>query len=449
MRSQGYDSLSDDLNQALQDTLDEVTHNADKQEQVISEMLNHVVNNYQDAYGKINQIINSTGFTPSDNLNSNLNNLNTSASVNSQVNSSNTNAPDYNPSGSAANVNTGAIQSGSSVTNNNKIESELSKEEDTSNRPVAEITLNKTNISLQEGQSATIKATVRPNDAKNKTLTWKSSNIKVATVSNGTVKAVKAGNATITVTGGIASAKTCSITVTKKPEPQKPSQQQKPTSSQGDGKVNLKDKVTFVSGSYHQDSYGGGAWGNQKLGEQVYITAYEPDKPYPVHISRGDTLGNGDLGWLKLDQIRGYYGGSRSITKGGFAWLHDKRPGAAPGEDNSEILIRQSDGAVLTKVNPGDAVMTHAMKENLFELAKINPATLIDNLNTTPSSLPIVQNVTGGDTIDVHYDSLLTINGDVTKETYPGVKRISEEVYQYTVKQLYKDAKLQGIRKTI
>ena len=43
IRKEGYQGLSDDLNSALEDTLDEVKYNSSKQEQVISEMLNHVV----------------------------------------------------------------------------------------------------------------------------------------------------------------------------------------------------------------------------------------------------------------------------------------------------------------------------------------------------------------------------------------------------------------------
>ena len=76
---------------------------------------------------------------------------------------------------------------------------------------VAGVSLNKVSLSLTEGESATITATVAPSNATNKTVTWKSSNTGVATVSNGVVKAIKAGTATITVT--TSNGKTASITV--------------------------------------------------------------------------------------------------------------------------------------------------------------------------------------------------------------------------------------------
>ena len=77
------------------------------------------------------------------------------------------------------------------------------------------VTLNKTSLSLTTGNSSTLTATVAPSNATDKTVTWKSSNTAVATVSNGTVKAVKAGTAKITVTTNTGSyTATCNVTVT-------------------------------------------------------------------------------------------------------------------------------------------------------------------------------------------------------------------------------------------
>ncbi len=66
---------------------------------------------------------------------------------------------------------------------------------------VTNVTLNKTMLTLTEGGSETITATIEPQDATNKTVTWRSSNSAIATVDNtGKVTAVKKGDATITVT---------------------------------------------------------------------------------------------------------------------------------------------------------------------------------------------------------------------------------------------------------
>ena len=85
--------------------------------------------------------------------------------------------------------------------------------------PVTEVSLNKSTLTLTEGDSETLTATMSPDNATNKTVTWSTNKSSVATVSNGKVTAVAAGNATITVTtedGGKTA--TCSVTVNPKPK---------------------------------------------------------------------------------------------------------------------------------------------------------------------------------------------------------------------------------------
>ena len=66
---------------------------------------------------------------------------------------------------------------------------------------VTRIFLNKTSLSLTEGDEFTLEATVTPDNATNKEVTWTSDNEAVATVSaEGIVKAIKAGTANITAT---------------------------------------------------------------------------------------------------------------------------------------------------------------------------------------------------------------------------------------------------------
>ncbi len=84
-------------------------------------------------------------------------------------------------------------------------------------QPVTKVTLNKTALTLtKKGQIYTLKPTVLPSSANVKTLTWKSSNKKVATVtSKGKVTALKNGTATITATTKDGSKKyaTCKVSV--------------------------------------------------------------------------------------------------------------------------------------------------------------------------------------------------------------------------------------------
>ena len=48
--------------------------------------------------------------------------------------------------------------------------------------------------------------------------------------------------------------------------------------------------------------------------------------------------------------------------------------------------------------------------------------------------------------INIHYDSLLTVNGDITKDTFPGVKKMCEEAAKYTEKKWLRDAGVMGIK---
>ena len=91
--------------------------------------------------------------------------------------------------------------------------------------PVSQITLNKAETSISVENSETLTATVAPENAANKALTWASSDEDVATVApDGTVTAVKAGAATITATAADGSGKSavCKVTVTGDTTPSQP-----------------------------------------------------------------------------------------------------------------------------------------------------------------------------------------------------------------------------------
>ena len=145
---------------------------------------------------------------------------------------------------------------------------------------VESITLNKTQLSLVKGATETLAAIVLPTTATDKAVTWKSSDTAVATVENGVVTAVAAGNATITATAGGKTA-ICAVTVTN------PSNS---SSSGGGGSSTSRYAVTVPdkteNGSLSVSSK------NAKKGSDVTITA-TPDKGYEVDdIVAKDAKGN-------------------------------------------------------------------------------------------------------------------------------------------------------------
>ncbi len=67
---------------------------------------------------------------------------------------------------------------------------------------VSSVTLNYKKIYLTPGETKTVSATVRPTNAVDKTVVWKSSNESIATVQNGRITGIKSGTAIITATSG-------------------------------------------------------------------------------------------------------------------------------------------------------------------------------------------------------------------------------------------------------
>lgn len=121
---------------------------------------------------------------------------------------------------------------------------------------VESVTLNKTEITLEAGATETLTATVLPENATDKTVTWETSNAEVATVANGVVTAVAKGEATITAKAGEKSA-TCKVTVNE-PAPAYLTIAEAKEKSVGET-ITVRGEVTAVSGksAYIADETGG------------------------------------------------------------------------------------------------------------------------------------------------------------------------------------------------
>lgn len=145
------------------------------------------------------------------------------------------------------------------------------------------VTLNSEELTMHKGKSASLKATVTPDTALNKEVTWTSSNISVATVNNGLVSAISEGTTVITVKtseGGYTA--TCAITVIAEEEetPYNP--------DITDSDIYFITDSTLSSGTYDStaDEYTFSITKNYK---QIYVNA--PDKVIVIELN-GVTLEN-------------------------------------------------------------------------------------------------------------------------------------------------------------
>lgn len=456
MQEQGYNTLSDELNQALEDTEYEIAHSSEKQLSVVQSMLSQMVNSYSEAYSKINSIISGTGFIGTTDFNNTVENVGTSFGASSIAGTVTQDQSSITPSNSASGINPDNITND----NHSSIESEIAKAPNTDNRPVAELKVTPTSVTLEEGKSTTVTTSIRPTDAKNKTLSWGSSDLSIATVSNGTIKAIKPGSCKIVIstTDGSGINVTVGVTVTKKPDPPKPTPPPS-NNSGGDGVARVGDVVTLKAGQrYFYDSWGQRPAGNLYAGvpRGVVIDSYSGREygggskfhgGFGVHIKSADGR-YGNLGWVSLDQLEGYATGDRNIDKDQLAWTQ---------EQGEEIIVRKSDGAILTPLNKGDTVFNNKQVQRLWDVSNGNfdLANYVNfNTNDMLGKLPDVINrndVRQSVTAKFDFDTLLTINGnpkeDVVGELRTVLPQLGKELTTIVEKGLRQDATKGGFKR--
>lgn len=462
---QGFQKMSDDLNQMLEDTEYEISHNADKQNEIIQSMLNKQVGMYQEAYSKINSIIKNTGWVGSNDFNNSQSQMSSQTGAQNQASNASQSQQTANrkPSSSASGTDTSGIKDNASK--NDKITENIMKPENTTNRPVAELKVSKSSVSIEEGKSTSVTTKIRPNDAANKKLSWKSSNTAIATVSNGTISGKKPGSCQVTVstTDGSGISKTIAVTVTKKPVPPKPAQNNT-NKSGGDGVPRVGDVVTF-NGKYYYDSWGKRPAGSLYSGvaNGVVIDSYSSKDfggsarytgDLKVHIKSRDGR-YGDLGWVRLSQISGYAKGTPGVDRDQIAIVD---------EEGRELQIPNGKGGRITKLEKGTGVIPHTATEKLMALSEqldnngnmvINGRTIEEYVNDMANmqsiAVPDFSDVTasvvsqlegkGMGNVTLEYNQPVTFNS-VDKNDIPQMeeflKRAREDTTKYIVKELRK-----------
>lgn len=145
------------------------------------------------------------------------------------------------------------------------------------------VSLSYEELTMYKGKSATLKATVTPDTATNKEVSWTSSNTSVATVNNGVITAISEGTSVITVKtkeGGYTA--TCALTVIAEEEetPYEP--------DTTDTDIYFITDSTLSNGTYDStaDEYTFSITKNYK---QIYVNA--PDKVVIIELN-GVTLEN-------------------------------------------------------------------------------------------------------------------------------------------------------------
>lgn len=154
-------------------------------------------------------------------LRATINPSNTTNSKELKWKSSNTGVATVNQNGEVTAIAQGYATITVETVNGKKAECKITVSKKVTEIPITSVSLNKTDLSLEEGQSEVMVATINPSDTtESKELEWSSNNDAVATVdSQGKVTAVKEGEAKITVTTSNGKTASCIVTVMKKEIP--------------------------------------------------------------------------------------------------------------------------------------------------------------------------------------------------------------------------------------
>ena len=153
----------------------------------------------------------------------------------------------------------------------------------------------------------------------------------------------------------------------------------------GNNKAEVGDKVTFSSGRYYEASDGTGASGNMYLGKKVKITRINKGSKYPYAI---DAMDGTELGWVKLNQLKGYASGIMRVPNDQLAWTQ---------EQGEEAIVR-NDGSILTPLSRDVSVLNADMTKNLWDFMG-NPGSFLSDYSDGEKFG--VKNVDNSSSVDV------------------------------------------------
>lgn len=196
------------------------------------------------------------------------------------------------------------------------------------------VSLSYEELTMYKGKSATLKATVTPDTATNKEVSWTSSNTSVATVNNGVITAISEGTSVITVKtseGGYTA--TCALTVIAEEEetPYEP--------DTTDTDIYFITDSTLSNGTYDStaDEYTFSITKNYK---QIYVNA--PEKVIVIELN-GVTLENNTNSPIYVEdcdtvEISAKKGTTNNIKDTRIAYVTDQE-----GQGKGAIFVNNGD----------------------------------------------------------------------------------------------------------
>ena len=206
----------------------------------------------------------------------------------------------------------------------------------------------------------------------------------------------------------IESASTSSAANSKEANTEKYVPPPSPSPSNNESKsITVGGQINAGSATIYADSEGHGG-GRQYFRNDPIYTVLSERNGYV--LTRHHSLASGYTGWFKKGDVSAYKTGVEDLIADQLAWTQ---------ENGAEMIVRPSDGAILTPLAQGDSVLTAAASKNIWDMAN-NPADFIKGtLGIDAANAPITNsgNVVYNQTIESvsfdfknvkNYEQLLT-----------------------------------------
>lgn len=139
----------------------------------------------------------------------------------------------------------------------------------------------------------------------------------------------------------------------------------------------------------------------------------------------------------------GYASGTKRVGKDQNVWVN---------ELGTELMVSPSDSAIYAGVKKDMGILPTDLTENMFEWGTLNPSDYMgDTIASMQKALNSGQNTTQfGNVINQHYDNLLNVEGNVDSTVVTDMEKFSKTfykgAYEYTVKEIVRDARKVGIK---
>ena len=446
LRSEGYDKLSQDVNEAFEKMTDDIKRSTELQNQIIDNMLSNMTDGYGEAYNTINEVIRQHGLVFDDMTNDVLNDIKTTSQELNKIAALYGDVEDTKTAFqkeleatqiidiSTAQILFDSIIKGTNAALNKALNEELGKHFNADVKEEVPVAGSDLKSGVSGGQNNGSKNTNTLSEAekrKRQQQIEQELKLQEEARAKAEAEAAKMQKSVGIVTGTKGGTKTAVGVVSNVATSVVGSSKSSTSSSKN--KTLKSDATTFINKNKQKAKKKKSEYSdvNQKIYSKTggYVLSSDNLKKLAkkVGVTYDNAKKTGKL-YKKLDSIGYFARGSQYITKDMLGWTQDK---------GQELVFKRADGTILTPLGKGDKVFTAQMTDNLWQLAKMNQDGIAKNVtqNTTVNNKP---------NITLNFDSFMHVEGNVDENAVQDLRKFKDEIIRDFTKQLTNDFGMYG-----